>query len=474
VLLSSNATPRPDPNGGVDAIQRPGYARGVRSLLAAAAVVLAVTSAASAEVVAPGVTDGLLTVGPSTRPFVGYVRGNELVIAHRVAKNRWQRRSVLRFAKGSRLAAFAAGVQGPVGVVVGPTARTVYVVRMISGRWTKTLVGSLPVGVVVGWPGLALTRTGLPVVAYARWHQRTEFSHLVLARISADGRVHSQRVTAGGWPKSHLAPPAVPIVLPDGRVHVLETYGISGAVGTIEWIPVAKTWKGQFISAGVGDFPVGPMFAVLGRGSLVYAAWTEAFIGSGEFPVTLASHGRSIDANVVLDRALTTGLVLTPNGPEVAANEWVSGDEFAVPGANVVWAGTLTGHGGSELDGAIDGLASVPGTTSQDFLLAGPRGLSWFRTGGALPVHVSLAGSLRTDGSIALTGRVHGARSGRVTIYRERSATARDLVGTVRLARDGSFTLLDPGRTRPALYRAVYTDPATGIPYAKLLREPIG
>jgi hypothetical protein len=216
------------------------------------------------------------------------------------------------------------------------------------------------------------------------------------------------------------------------------------------------------------------MFAVLTRGSVLVAAWTEAFIGSGEFPVTLATHGRLIDANVVLDRALTTGLALTPHGPQVAANEWVSPDEFAVPGDDVVWAGTVAGRGGSELDGAIDGIAAVPGTTVQDLLLAGPRGLTWFRTKGTLPVRVALAGEARADGSVVLTGHVQGARPGRVTVYRERSATARDLVGTAKLGRDGSFVLVDTPRGHPALYRAVYTDPATGIPYAKLLRSPLG
>jgi hypothetical protein len=446
----------------------------MRSFLLVAATALTVTATASGEVVAHGVSDGLLAVGPNTRPYVGYVRNGELVIARRVGKDRWRHTSVLRFARGSRLAAFAAGVQGPAGVVVGPTARRIYVVRQVGSRWTKVLVGNLPAGVVVGWPGLALTRSGLPVVAYTRWHQRTEFSHLVLVRIGGDGKVHSQRVTAGGWPKSYVAPPAVPVVLPDGRVHVLETYGISGAVGTIEWLPTGRSWKGQFISAGVGDFPVGPMFATLTRGSVLYAAWTEAFIGSGEFPVTLATHGRAIAADVVLDRALTTGLVLTPHGPQVAANEWVSANEFAVPEKDVVWAGTVTGRSGSELDGAVDSIAAVPGTTLQDLLLAGPRGLSWFRSAGAFPVHVTLGGEARPDGTVVLSGRVRGARPGRVTVYRERSASARDVVGTAKIGRDGSFVLVDTGGGGSALYRAVYTDPVTGIPYARLLRAPIG
>jgi hypothetical protein len=87
---------------------------------------------------------------------------------------------------------------------------------------------------------------------------------------------------------------------------------------------------------------------------------------------------------------------------------------------------------------------------------------------------VSLDAEQRTDGSIALSGRVQGARGGHVTIYRERSGTHRETAGTARIGAGGTFTLVDTARTRPTFYRAVYVDPATGIPYAKLLRDPVG
>jgi hypothetical protein len=257
-------------------------------------------------------------------------------------------------------------------------------------------------------------------------------------------------------------------------VHVVETYGISSTVGTIEWLPTSKSWTGQFISGGIGDFPVGPMFAAAGRGNVLYAAWTEAFLTWDEFPVTLASHGRAIDANFVLDRGLTTGLALTPRGPQVAANQWVSDAQLGLAGDAFVWAGTVTGRGGSELDGWIDGLAAVPSAGVQDLLLAGPAGLSWFRTRGSLPIHVTLKAETQVDGTIAISGRVRGAGSGRVTVYRERPGATRETVATAPLDGTGTFTLLDSPRSGPVLYRAVYTDPATGIPYAKLLRAPVG
>jgi hypothetical protein len=365
-----------------------------------------------------------------------------------------------------------------VAVVIGPGDRSLAVLRRQKDRWVKTrLTGSLGPDLTLGWPGLTLDRRGLPVVAYTRWHTHSLFSQLILARVGTRG-AQTQRVTAGGWPKSYTPPPAAPVLLPDGSVHVVETYGVSGAVGTIEWTPRKKTWIGVYLSAGRGGFPIGPMFAAPGRGSVVYAAWTEEFPGSlyGGFPVTIATHGREITENVVSERGVTTGLAMTRNGPVVAANEWVSADSFSfsVTEPDAVWAGTVTGSGGSELDGRLAGLAAVPHSAAQDLLLSRPDGLSWFRTRGSLPVHVSLSAEARADGTVALSGRVQGARGGKVTIYRERSKAIREAAGIAKLGPGGTFALVDSPRIRPTFYRAVYTDPATGIPYAKLLRDPVG
>jgi hypothetical protein len=366
-----------------------------------------------------------------------------------------------------------------VAVVIGPGERSVSVLRRQGARWLTTrLTGGLGADVTVGWPGLALAASGLPIVAYTQWHSRSLNSQLILAKIDARGAAHTQRITAGGWPKSYTPPPAAPVVVRNGSVHVVETYGVGGAVGTIEWIPRNRTWIGLYLSAGRGGFPIGPMFAATGRGSVVYAAWTEEFPGSlyGGFPVTLATHGREITEDIVSERGVTTGLAMTRNGPALAANEWVAADTwtFSVTEPAAVWAGTVTGRGGSEFDGRLAGLAAVPGSGAQDLLLSRPDGLSWFRSRGSLPVHVSLDAEQRTDGSIALSGRVQGARGGHVTIYRERSGTHRETAGAARIGAGGTFTLVDTARTRPTFYRAVYVDPATGIPYAKLLRDPIG
>jgi hypothetical protein len=448
----------------------------MRWFLVITAVAMAVTGSASAELVAR-VPDGMIAVSPTGKPLVGFVRGQELVIAQRTARGRWTQQRVARISKGSRVAAFEAGGAGPVAVIIGPGDRSLIVLRRKGARWLKTpLVGTLGADLTVGWPGLTLDRAGLPVVAYTRWHSRSLYSQLILTKIDARGKPHTQRVTAGGWPKSYTPPPAAPVIVRNGSVHVVETYGVSGAVGTIEWIPRSHTWIGLYLSAGRGGFPIGPMFAVPGRGSIVYAAWTEEFPGSlfGGFPVTLATHGREITEDVVSERGVTTDLAMTSHGPELAANEWVAADNFSFsfPQPDAVWAGTVTGSGGSELDGRLAGLAAVPHSGAQDLLLSRPDGLWWFRSR-SLPVHVSLSAEARDDGTVALAGHVQGAHGGHVTIYREHSKTRRETAGTVKPGVGGAFALVDTPRARPVFYRAVYTDPATGIPYAKLLREPV-
>ncbi len=84
-----------------------------------------------------------------------------------------------------------------------------------------------------------------------------------------------------------------------------------------------------------------------------------------------------------------------------------------------------------------------------------------------------LAATDQADGSVRLSGRVLGYAGGRVTIYRERPGTARSLAGAATPARDGSFTFTDKHPLRPLLYRAVYAQPKTGVPYAALLRTPV-
>jgi hypothetical protein len=430
----------------------------MRWFLVVTAVALAVTGSASGELVAR-VSDGMIAVAPSGTPLIGFIRGQQLVIAQRMGRDRWRQQPVTQVSGGSRLAAFKAGAAGPVAVIIGPSDRSLTVLTRRGKRWLKTpLTGTLGGDLSLGWPGLTLDRGGLPVVAYTRWHSRSLFSQLILTRLDAHGKPRIQRVTARGWPRSYTPPPAAPLIVRDGTVHVVESYGVGGAVGTIEWIPRSHTWIGLYLSAGRGGFPIGPLFAVPGRRRVVYAAWTEEFPGSlyGGFPVTLATHGREITEDIVSERGVTTGLAMTSHGPVLATNEWVAADNFsfAFAAPDAVWAGTVTGRGGSELDGRLDGLAAVPRSGAQDLLLSRPDGLSWFR-GHSFPVHVSLTAAEQGNGTIALSGRVLGAHGGHVTIYREHAKARREIAGTVKVSAGGAFALVDTARPNPVFYRAV-------------------
>jgi hypothetical protein len=86
---------------------------------------------------------------------------------------------------------------------------------------------------------------------------------------------------------------------------------------------------------------------------------------------------------------------------------------------------------------------------------------------------VRLTATLET-GSVSLGGRVQGYAGGRIAIYRERPGFPRTLAGVVTPARDGSFAFTDRRPPRALLYRAVYAQPKTGVPYAALLRTPVG
>jgi hypothetical protein len=85
---------------------------------------------------------------------------------------------------------------------------------------------------------------------------------------------------------------------------------------------------------------------------------------------------------------------------------------------------------------------------------------------------VTIDASDEVGGRVDVSGTVAGVSSGSVAIYRERPGASRVLVGRRPLV-GGSFSLFDTVTARPVLYRAVYTDPVSGVPYAALLRQPI-
>jgi hypothetical protein len=440
----------------------------MKGLVFAVAVGLVTAGAASGELAVRNVQDGMLAVSASGTPFVAYLHGNRVEIVAR-RRGLWRRMRVARVTNGSTLVAFKAGRNGPVVLVRGPGSHSLDLFRSTKAGWRKVPIARAASGSRLGWPGLVLQR-GNAVIAYTRWKRVTHRTALVLTRIDHRGRAHTVQITGSGFPKSFVAPPAVP-VLAGRALRVIESYGSDGAVGTIEWRPQGRVWKGQYIDAGYGDFPVGPLLGAVG-GSAVYAAWSQALLGAGELPVSLAKHGRLIESNFVLDRAITTGFGLTRTGPEVAANEWVSAGDLGLPGDAVVWAGVVVNKRvGYELDGWLAGLASAPRGT-RDVLLARPDGLSWYRLRRAPSVHIDLDATEQLNGTVLVTGNVRGG-SGTVRIYRERPGSPRELAGSAPLSADGSFTFMDTRSIGPFVYRAVVADRLTGLPYATLLTDPV-
>jgi hypothetical protein len=440
----------------------------------ALAFVLLAPGRASAEVVARGVHDGSLALGPKGTPYVAYVKGKSLFIATRTVRGRWRAEVADSVSIGSQVRAFEVGRGGPVALVVSADSRRLDLVRKRLLGWQSVRINAkLGRGGALGWPGLALDQAGLPLVAYTRWNSVTFKSQLLLTRLNAKGRATTIRITAEGFPQSYVPPPAKPVLV-GGRAHVIESYGYRGTVATLEWFPNKRTWTGLGLDAGYGDFPLGPVFGGMGPDGVLHAAWTESLIPLGSAPVTLVSRGKISDSIFVLDRALTTGLAMTRSGAEVAANEWISPDDIGVTGQNYLWAGTIVWRESHvELDGWLAGLAVSP-RAGRDVLLGGIGGLSWYRSPRRLTTRVSIEAADNGDGTVTVSGRVGAVPSGKVKLYRERPSEPRVHVATLNLA-TGAFSFVDHSPPdRPTLYRAVYTDPRTGIPYAALLREPVG
>jgi hypothetical protein len=437
------------------------------------AFVLVAPGRAAADIVARGVHDGSLALGANGTPYVAYVHGKSLIVATRTGPGRWRSELADTVSTGSQLMAFTVGPTGPVGLVLSGDSRRMNLVRKGLLGWQSIRVNAkLAKDGLLGWPGLALDRAGLPLIAYTRWNSVTFKSQLLLTRLDAQGRMRTIRITAEGFPQSYVPPPAEPVLV-GGRVHVIESYGFRGSVATFEWFPNKRTWTGLGLDAGYGDFPLGPVFGGVGPDGALHAAWTESMIPLGDAPVTLVTRAKVSDSIFVLNRALTTGLALTRSGAEVAANEWVSPDDIGLSGQNYLWAGTIVFRQSHvELDGWLAGLAVSPGG-GRDILLGGASGLSWYRSPRRLTTRVTIDATDNGDGTVSVSGRVGGVASAKVKLYRERPSEARVHVATVNLAA-GAFSFVDhTPPDRPSLYRAVYTDPRTGIPYAALLRNPV-
>jgi hypothetical protein len=168
-----------------------------------------------------------------------------------------------------------------------------------------------------------------------------------------------------------------------------------------------------------------------------------------------------------VEHGIFVSLLVDGGNAEVGADDW------AMLGDAPVYAGVLAGIDGpfTELDGRLDGYARTP-RGGRQLLLSTPGGLEWFES----PTRPDIRVTAAADGG-TVSGRVDGIRNslGVVQIYRE-TAAGRTLAGQAALAADGTFSFRDtpPLSPVPFVYRAVYADPASLIPYASLVRPPVG
>ena len=274
------------------------------------------------------------------------------------------------------------------------------------------------------------------------------------------GRIRTAAITKLGFPPSDRAPAVAPVLV--GRaIHVVETY----TSAAIEWLPKrTRGWTGQYLFAGGLGAPVGPVAAV-GLSGGIWSAWTQDDSEVGEIRVVLNVHRRAPPRTIdLLPHGQLVSLTLRGGSPELGADDWVD------LGAYRDYAGLIATLDGAttELDGKLEALAASR-NGGLEVLLLGSAGLAWYSLR-AHPVHVSLTAT--ADGS--LRGRADGASGGAVDIYREQEAVHRVPVATVPLAPDGSFAAKDVPQDLPTLYRAVYRDPVTAVPFAALTRQPVG
>ncbi len=433
-----------------------GNRRYVKLLLAAAAACLLPTTA-RAEVVATTNGRAVLANGRGGTPTVAYLDGRALVVTTRTSAV-W-RPSRVRLpvsAANADVVAAAVGRDGRPAVLVQDFARQRLVVAWRRpARWYVVRVAQAARGSTLGVGGLALAPSGTPLVAYVV-RRATAKTYLRLVRMDTKGRARTTQITKLGFPDSVLPPSATPHVTRRGVVRVVEAY----TSALIDWFPDHGRWTGQYLFASRLGSPIGPVFALPGPSTAV-VAWTQDYPSLGETHVFVQQGPPTGEAADLLPHARLTALTLAGGVPEVAANDWIASDDaetyaalIAAPGAAPV-----------ELDGYVDGYAAVG--AARQLLLTTDQGLEWF-SAPRPSIHVSLA----VDAAGHAAGQVEGGAGGTVSIYRDSPGTPRQLVATPALASDGSFSAQLPAFA--TFYRAVYRDPATGIPYGALLRSPAG
>jgi len=441
------------------------------ALLLGIASALLLPALARAEPVpgSQGATDSALTVARDGSPRVAFVAADGSV------------HLATRAADGSGWADQAiGGLPGPRALVVGlafaPSGSTVALVEDPGGHWLA-LAEQLPAGWrvrtfarapadgLLGFGGLALDTAGRPVIAYA-YERASHRTWVRLVHEDAAGHLVGEPVTRGGFPKSNALPTVTPVILANGSVRVVEAYDVAA----IEWARTKnhKDWIGQYLYANSAGTPMGVVGASA-SGSAVWSAWTELFPDYNESQLLLTLHQNGERTSILHHHAFLVALRLAPTGPEVAADDYVD-----LLGVRTVFAGLVldsTG-GGVELAGDLEGY-DLDAAGGRQYLLLDAGGLGWYRSPTPPAARVSLSAAV-DGGGFSLSGSVTGAAPGEsVELWRE-TQTGSELAATVPLAADGSFSFLDTPPARPLTYRAIYRDPATGLPLASLVRTVLG
>jgi hypothetical protein len=416
---------------------------------------LALPAPGQAEIVAPTTSDGLLAVAPDGSPRVAYLSGRDLVLAKRTASG-WTSTGLGRAPAGG----------GLFGLVVDGAGRPSVLAEADNGSWIALASRGRPVRVVArpvkgssfGPAGLTLDTAGRPAFAYAV-RRNSAKTYLRLVTTDRRGRLRTHPITRRGFPSSPLVPGAAPVLV-RRTLHVVETF----ADQAIDWGPKPKGgWEGQFLYASRAGELQGKVGAAASGGSL-WSSWTEIAADGPTVLLTLSAGTQTTWE--IAENAIFVSLSLTSGRPEVGAYTWVEPTE-----SSFAYAGLVADTTGifAEFDGRVEGYAVAANGTRQ-LLLSTASGLEWFEATGRPSTQVSFT----PDATGHITGHVTGATAGVVQIYRELGSAGRTLVATAEIAPDGSFSAQDSAPTSPTFYRAVYIDPATNIPYASLLRTPVG
>jgi hypothetical protein len=442
-----------------------GNRRYVKLALIGAVACLGIASPARAEVVTAQADHGVLGLAADGTPYVAWTRGRDLYVSWRANTGRWRQFRAGRL-PGTRVTL--------AGIRVGekPHRLVTVLTEDLEGAWIALARGSRITtlalagrGSSFGPAGLTLDARQRPAVAYAVQRSSGK-TYLRLVTFDPAGHPRTRGITREGFPSSDLPPGAAPVLV--GRsLHVVETYTSSA----IDWGPKrGGGWEGQFIFGSIGGSPQGLVGATYLAPTL-WAAWTQIFPAAPPDDISvLLTSSAATQETTTLTHGIFVSIARTPGAtqPEVGAYDWVTLGEnlYAYAGLVVLGAGVKAW----QLDGRLEGFAVGRAGTHQ-LLLAREDGLEWFRSPApALPSIAIQAAAV--DASGVLAGSVAGGTTGTVQVYRELGNGARELAATAPLAPDATFRV--SGLSPSDVYRIVYVEPQTGIPFGHLFGVAVG